>query len=494
MLAAALNSEQRVAYDRIIAGENLFITGPGGVGKSHLIRAIVAKYNTMDGRCSVTALTGCAAILLNCGAKTLHAWAGIKLGKETAEVLVERVTANRRAMQRWRTTDLLIIDEVSMLLPDLMRKLDIVGQKVRRCDRPFGGMQLVFTGDFCQLPPIHKDWVDTMKSVDVSRRKPFFAFEDPLWHILFPSGHTIVLAQNMRQRNDVRFQTVLDAVRFGRCGPAEQAIIRSAMRPLPEVLTTLGIRPTVVFSIRADAEKLNLDEMAKLTGTRRTYTATTSAPPTVPRTQMLHDVVDRFDEDAQYEPIVEMAVGAQVMLVFNLDIDAGLANGSRGVVVGFTNEPQFGGVAPSGATAAASQRVKEENSIVPVVRFVACPDKPVIVERAVWELNHPDFPGVTRSQIPLRIAYGITIHKAQGATLDCAAIDIGARVFEFGQAYVALSRVRSLDTLQVLDFAPAGIRAHPRVVEFYEGLAAEAADVSADVVAEEEETTEEDPV
>jgi ATP-dependent DNA helicase PIF1 len=153
----------------------------------------------------------------------------------------------------------------------------------------------------------------------------------------------------------------------------------------------------------------------------------------------------QLDREAAYEPELTLAVGLQVMLVTNLDMDSGLVNGSRGVVVKF---------------------VGPEVSPYPVVRFLNGREQTIM--EAGWEVD--GFKGIKRTQVPLRLAYAVTIHKAQGATLDCALIDIGMRTFEYGQAYVALSRVRSLDSLYVWDVNPKAVKAHPRVSEFYAGL------------------------
>lgn len=421
---------------------------------------------TLDKRCAITALTGCAAVLLNCQAKTLHAWAGIKLGKEPVSVLIDMVIANRRALQRWRTTDLLIIDEVSMLLPELFYKLDLIGKHVRNSTEPFGGMQLMFTGDFCQLPPIHGKTAcschttGTIHAASCSAWKPgtssaekkataFFSFQTPLWNEIFGPAHTIVLNENMRQAGDSAFQTALAELRFGISKPATQALLRTAMRPL----STGPVKPTQLFPTRADAESINRKELAELGDVkRRTYSAKLTVHPSIQKNQYLYDMIDKFDEDAPYDPCLELAIGAQVMLVYNLDIEKGLVNGARGVVVGFTDEEKYGSC--------------KDDKIMPVVQFLCC-TSPVAIEWQSWEIHHPDFPGVIRSQIPLRVAWAITIHKSQGATLDCASISIGSGIFEFGQAYVALSRVKSVACLEIKEFAQTSIKAHPDVVAWY---------------------------
>ena len=154
--------------------------------------------------------------------------------------------------------------------------------------------------------------------------------------------------------------------------------------------------------------------------------------------------VEVFDKDAPYDTTLVLAEGAQVMLIYNMNIEIGLVNGSRGVVTGFRNG-------------------------IPIVLFKNG------VEQAIgwhgWQLD--SYKGVARAQIPLRLAYALTIHKCQGATLDCAMVDIGENVFEYGQAYVALSRVRSLDSLYIWSLNMQAIRTHPQVVDFYRRLSEE---------------------
>ena len=160
-------------------------------------------------------------------------------------------------------------------------------------------------------------------------------------------------------------------------------------------------------------------------------------------------IIESYDSDAAYDVDLTIRVGAQVMLIYNLDPTEGLVNGSRGVIRRMIVPPEGG-------------------EALPMVLFKN--GQEVCVGRASWPVD--DLVGIRRSQIPLRLAYACTIHKAQGATLDSALIDIGPNVFEFGQAYVALSRVKSLESLYVWALDPRGIKAHPAVVAFYEGLAA----------------------
>jgi ATP-dependent DNA helicase PIF1 len=450
----SLNAEQSAALRAIQHGRNIFLTGAGGTGKSHTIRAITEWAQRAGIRYAVTALTGCAALLLNCGAKTLHSWAGVGLAKDSPATLVDAIKRNRRASRRWTDTQLLIVDEVSMMNPEFLEKLDCVARRIRkRPDQRFGGLQLVLAGDFCQLPPVTRD---ASGGTATTTSTPRFIFEMPLWPTLI--DETIYLRHILRQSDPV-FQQILNEARLGILTPASIATLEQRLNlPWQEN----EIRPTLLFTRNAEVDEVNRRNMEALTTDRRTYEAQTVVmdtsvirrggskptptpvvvPPDDPDVQV---ALERLDADAPYDPKLELAIGAQVMLLVNLDQDRGLVNGSRGVVTGFSD----GGL--------------------PLVRFMNHRD-PILVDRCYWWLE--EFDGIGRGQIPLRVAYAITIHKSQGATLDCALIDIGSSTFEYGQAYVALSRVRSLEGLYVWKLDPRKIRCHPAVAAFYAALSA----------------------
>lgn len=429
----SLNAEQRKAFDTVLAGRSCFITGPGGTGKSFLLRALYDHIPVMTNKhIMITAMTGCAALLLGRHAKTLHSWAGIGLGREPATVLAAGIRRSGKVLRRWLGTDTLVIDEVSMFTPELLEKLDAVAKLVRRSSAVFGGLQVVFVGDFFQLPPVQKD----------KEKETLFAFESPIWNELVQD--TIVLRTIVRQP-DPLFQRVLNEARVGQMSEESLEILRQRTN-LP--WQQLRIRPTLLFTRRAEVDHVNERNLKALTTERRLFKAETVFLPIGPTQGMTANspevkrAVEKLDKDAPYMAELILAVGAQVMLLVNLDHEAGLVNGSRGVITGF--DPQG----------------------TPVVQFLQ--GKPIPIGAASWESE--ELPGVSRKQIPLRLAYAITIHKAQGATLDCALIDIGTSTFEFGQAYVALSRVRDMNSLYVWDVEPSAFKAHPKVLAFYNAL------------------------
>jgi ATP-dependent DNA helicase PIF1 len=194
-----LNSGQRAAFDAIMEGKSIFLTGPGGTGKSFLIKEVYNKLSTPGHSVSLTAMTGCAALLLHSKAKTLHSWSGIGLGADVVPLLIGKINKSKRAKLHWRT-DTLVIDEVSMLTAELFEKLEEIARKIRKNDRPFGGLQLVMVGDFFQLPPVSKG-EDTK-----------FVFESPLWKTMGLTTHA--LTEIVRQKNP-EFQAILNEARTG---------------------------------------------------------------------------------------------------------------------------------------------------------------------------------------------------------------------------------------------------------------------------------------
>lgn len=430
-----LNSDQQTALEAVQRGENIFLTGPAGSGKSTLVSAIV-KWAQRSGKvCDVTAMTGCAALLLGNKAKTIHSWAGVGLARGTAEQLSTDILKSPFAKKRWKRANILVIDEISMMSPDLFEKLSQVGKRVRGGCESWGGLQLILCGDFYQLPPVSKEYQTSGK----------FAFDAPSWKA---ANLCPVVLNRIERQTDIAFQNLLNEARIGRLSETSIATLKSRQGLNWK---EQRIRPTLLFSRNADVDSINDANLMALDKPIHTFDATTVCEPSaedpaaeIPKGELLERLVDRMDADSSYVPHLELCEGCQVMLVYNMDMDKGLVNGSRGVVVGF-----------------------RDSDGVPIVQFLH--GDPLPMECNEWASNHS--PTLKRRQIPLRVAYAITIHKSQGATLDCALVDIGSSTFECGQAYVALSRVRNLESLYVWNFNPARVMADPKVTAFYESIA-----------------------
>ena len=436
-----MNAEQQKALHTVLKGHNVFITGQGGTGKSYLIGEMKKAFAEAGKTLAITATTGCAALLLGHGAKTIYSWAGIGLGKDPTAKIISFIRRGGKALRRWLTTDALIIDEISMMTPEVFEKLDTIGKALRMSSKPFGGLQIIPVGDFYQLPPVYPN----REAEGSDSTETTFVFESSLWQTTIKE--TVELTQIMRQSDPV-FQELLTEVREGRLSEQHLGILeeRHGLDWRRE-----RIRPSLLFSRRMEVDYINSANLKALKGARHLFKATTEFSPAATKKGVSETDVDvqrailKLDRDAPYQAELILAEGAQVMLVHNMDVENGLVNGSRGILTHFGPAPMF----------------------TPYVQFKGDANATPI-PTVTWEAEDPE--GVMRRQIPLVLAYAVTIHKSQGATIDSALVDIGSSVFEYGQAYVALSRVKSLDALYIHEVDAKAIKAHPKVIEFYKNI------------------------
>lgn len=429
ILNTIMNNAQQLAFNLVtIKGKNIFLTGPGGVGKSYVIQQIVKWAESNDISIGITSMTGISAHTI--GGRTLHSWFGCGLAKGTKEEVLSNLFFQGK--MRLKKTKILIIDEVSMLSPELLETLDYVARNVRyNILKPFGGLQLVLCGDFAQLGAVKSDK---------------FAFESPIWNELIQA--TVHLKEIVRQKDPV-FQKCLNEVRLGECSMETLRILKQCA---DKKITSNenGIIPTLLYSKRVDVQRINDREITKLKSNGKPSTlfmgiarVESTVGKTITTKQRLIAETTAFAQSGLVQRL-ELTESAQVMLLRNLDIDNGLVNGSRGVVVKI-----------------------QENSVM--VRFM----NGQTVEIGYMTLeNHNKETHIMTSiyQIPLSVAYASTIHKTQSLTLDYVIVDLGRSVFACGQAYTALSRVKDLDGLFIEQFCSESIKTHPKVQEFYKKL------------------------
>ena len=459
-----MSIEQKLAFEKYRSGQNVFITGPGGTGKSALIREIYKYASDQGHNIQVCALTGCAAVMLECKAKTIHSWAGIGLANGDIDRIVDRVDKNFLKKKDWRKTRTLIVDEVSMMSKRLFDILDLVGKTTRKCvSRPFGGIQLIFCGDFYQLPP-----VGGSNSDDPDNGR--FCFESESWFETFPKENHIQLKQIFRQ-NDPVYCKILNQVREGRITRRTDEILRSRVGVLlPDVSEdgTPQTKPTILYATRSRVDDINRLEMEKLSildPDSVTYKYDIKYVTDIPIPEKQRQIravqsqeriiaeLTNLKSSILCDDTVQLKVGAQVMCVINMEESlttsaTPICNGSQGVIV----RMMMNSVPP-----------------LPVVRFNNGLE--MTVNYHTWMSEN--IPGIGVSQIPLILSWAITIHKSQGATLERCIIDIGDRVFEAGQSYVALSRIKSLDGVSIMSYDVSKILVKKRVKEFYEEIVKE---------------------
>jgi ATP-dependent DNA helicase PIF1 len=441
-MTVSLSDTQLLAFNKYKLGENVFITGPGGSGKSELIRNIVEHAKETDKQVQVCAMTGTAAVLLQCNAKTIHSWAGIGLGNGDNLAVANKVNKSRFKKKNWKSVDLLIVDEVSMMSLKLFELLDMTGRLCRKNINAFGGIQVIFTGDFYQLPPVGNIMVPETCQ---------FCFESPLWSKVF--SQQVQLTEIFRQ-DDNTYKKILNQIRVGRITKSTLERLKTYVGRTIE--KDQDILPTILYPTKKKVDIINTQSLDALEGEEKSYQYSNCNSSEVTLTQEQKGISSLFSLDQQehemkymvdnvnFEKRLILKVGAQVMCVVNLDLSSELpiCNGSQGIVISFDMDG------------------------FPIVRF----NNGLVrkIDNHVWQSEN--IPSIAVKQVPLILAWAITIHKSQGSSLDMAVIDIGRGIFECGQTYVALSRLRRLEGLYLKSFDPTKIIIHKKVRDFYDSL------------------------
>jgi ATP-dependent DNA helicase PIF1 len=404
--------DQILALEIMRAGESVLLTGPAGSGKTYVLNEFIKRAKRGGKHVSVTATTGLAATHLN--GNTIHSWSGIGIHDQIPHRFHENLTKSRR--DTIAKTDVLIIDEISMLHDFRLDMVDEITRKVRETDEPFGGLQVILCGDFFQLPPVTR-----------SDQKPgSFVVNSNVWQEFDPV--ICYLSEQHRQNDDV-FLEILNAMRAGdiRRRHAEALLARrQVLDPFEEA--------TELHTTNVDVDTINQARIEQLEGEEHVYHMDT--------TGKAHYVESLKKSCLANEQLV-LKKGALVMCKRN-NPEKKYVNGTLGVVVDF-----------------------EKNTDYPIVELKN--GRKITITPESWELRDGDKKRAGLSQIPLRLAWAITVHKSQGMTLDAARVDL-RRAFVEGMGYVALSRVRSLDTLSLAGINQMALRVSPVALEIDENL------------------------
>ena len=474
-------------------GLNLFYTGSAGTGKSVVLKTLIKKMKRKHGDdavaiCASTGLASC-----NIGGITIHKFSGFGIGDKNADQLFSFVAKRPQAVKKWKKTKVLIVDEVSMIEGQYLDKFDFVARNVRKNNQPFGGIQVVFTGDFFQLPPVSKNG-----------RQTIYCFESQSWRRAIKK--TILLNKVFRQKDNSLIE-MLNEIRYG------ERISVTSINLIASLDRTIeygdGLEATELYPTRMEVTHANAKRMQNLSGREMTFTATDLIS-----AEINNKTAERRKLDSSFlaEPVLKLNEGCQVMLIINLN--ESLVNGSIGNVLYFLPTVLYLSIKTEYRNTEDQLAIKEirmisqcvglrsatdvpphiieyqakmlnleskgrfakfiktalrfkQSDAVPIVRFKVPNqmDQTEIINEHSFTLDGGRNK-TERQQIPLILCYALSIHKSQGQTIPRLRIDL-RRVFEVGQVYVALSRAVSLDALEVKNFDPSKIKCDEKVKKFY---------------------------
>jgi ATP-dependent DNA helicase PIF1 len=431
----ALSKDQSTSFNLFKENKNVFITGPGGSGKTYLIKICREYAISIEKKIQVCALTGCAAVLLNCKASTLHSWSGIGLATGYINSIIKKVVNNKYIKKKWLEIDILIIDEVSMMSKKIFDILNEIAKQIRKNNKPFGGIQLVLSGDFYQLPP-----VGSYDDIDSS----LFCFESEEWKNVI--DHSIELKTIFRQKDNVLVK-LLNQIRIGKISKSSYSKL---LECVDKKISADELKPTILCPIRKKVNVINNEQFKMLTSEIKMFDVKVNFDET-----KLDKCVTQKDKDYESNYLInnimadkqiKLRIGTHVMCISNIDnnnVDClnPIVNGSQGIIIDFKNN-------------------------IPIVKFNNGIERPI--DYHTWKSEKID--ALSISQIPLIYSWAITIHKSQGVSLDKALIDIGSNIFECGQTYVALSRIKSFDGLYLTNLDLNKIKINKKVFEFYKQM------------------------
>lgn len=398
---------QERALEILKTGGNVFLTGEPGAGKTYVINQYIAWLEAAGLHVAVTATTGIAATHI--GGMTLHSWSGIGIRDQLTAYDLDKISSSEKTVKRIKKANVLVIDEISMLDGSVLEMVDRVCRTVRNKTEAFGGLQVVFVGDFFQLPPI-------TKRGDMMR----YAFESRAWEDARPL--ICYITEQYRQEDEL-FLSLLKSIRTGEI-EEEHFTLLSEQKDIAYE----GIEPTRLYTHNADVDTVNAGKLKELSGKVRTFSMSG-----VGNKQMQQGLA----KNCLSPELLQLKEEAMVMCTKN-NFEAGYVNGTLARVIGFDFEG------------------------FPTI--LTTEGKEITMKPASWEVREEQKVLAAVEQIPLRLAWAITVHKSQGMSLDAAEVDL-SKAFVYGQGYVALSRVRTLAGLKMLGMSPTALRVDPKVIE-----------------------------
>lgn len=407
---------QEQAYKIMKTGVNIYLTGSAGSGKTYLLNKYIAYLAQHDIACAVTASTGIAATHMN--GMTIHSWSGIGIRNFLDEKGFEQLEEKKYLWKRFEKARVLIIDEVSMLHSSQLDMVEKVCRRFKRNEKPFGGLQVILSGDFFQLPPI---------STEVNSNESGMIFNSAAWQILNPA---ICYIEEQHRQEDDKLTEILNMIRENKIEEKHFDLLNSRVG----VDLENGIKATKLYTHNVNVDDINNIELSLIENEERISQMTSNGPEVL---------VELLKKSCLAHEKLKLKVGAEIMCIKN-NFDGGYVNGSRGKIIDFENETG--------------------NPIIELYN-----GKKICLKPELWAIEEEGKIKASISQIPLRLAWAITIHKSQGMSLDNALIDL-SRTFSYGMGYVALSRVRTLEGISLVGFNMDSLKVDPKVLELDQDL------------------------
>lgn len=393
-------------------GYNVFLTGQPGSGKTFLLNKYIDYLKKHKKKVAVTASTGIAATHMN--GVTLHSWSGIKIKESFTRKDIEKIAADHYVVARVGRTKVLIIDEVSMLKPAQLNAVNDICQIIRKNIAPFGGIQLVCSGDFFQLPPIEKNGKNTN-----------FVLGSYVWKL---AGMKVCYLDEQHRHKDKNLCKVLDHIRNDRAEKSKSLLLEKI-----QDAKAFQDPPMKLYTHNADVDFINNSELAKIEGEEFVYQMASVGPAWA---------VATLKRNCLASETLVLKTGSKVMFLKN-NFDAGYVNGTQGTIIEFNEQK------------------------MPVIETTF--GKQIIIGYADWTIEENDIIVAKITQLPLRLAWAITVHKSQGMNLDAAEIDL-SKCFVEGMGYVAISRLKSLEGLNLIGINDLAFCVNKKVVELDKDL------------------------
>jgi len=402
-LLLLMNTKQLEALNIVKNGYNLFLTGSAGTGKSYTLKGIINYLETKNKNYGLTALTGCAAVLIN--GQTIHSFLYLGISRNLDDIY-SNLCKYKGKLNNLKKLEVLIIDEISMMDNELFELINNLLMLIKNNDKFFGGIQLILVGDFFQLPPINGD----------------YCFTSSIWENI--NLKKIILTEIIRQKDDDKLKQILEEIRNGTIN--EETINTLSNLKNTEFINK-DIKPTKLYPININVDKINNYEFKKLVklnkGLTTTYKAFSNKSPP--------ENLDNYD--------ITLTLNAQIMVIRNISIENKLFNGTRGIVIEMKEM---------------SVIIKDLNNNLHEIGYYT-------------DINNNNKKHKI-SFMPLKLAYAMSIHKSQGASIDYLELDLGENIFISGQLYTALSRATNINNIKLIDFSKYSFMSNEKVKKFYE--------------------------